>query len=252
MKRLCLVTAASLFLSAHCLADNWAHWRGPTGNGAATDATPPTEWSPTKNIKWKVKIPGKGSGSPVVWEDKVFVVTSVPSLGGPRGAAINRSQKTLVVQRPGGRRFGRGGGEALQTLDFVVLCFHRKDGKLLWQKTATSAKPHQATHSTNNFAPASPCTDGKHVYAHFGSRGLFCYTMDGDLKWSRTDFEPMNTRNSFGEGSSPTLAGDKIIVPWDHEGQSYLYALNKLDGENDLEDTARRTYRMVDTIDRRY
>ncbi len=116
-------------------------------------------------------------------------------------------------------------------LEFVLFCFDRSDGSVRWKKVATVATPHQATHSTNGFASASPCTDGKHVYAHFGSRGLYCYTMDGTLKWKRTDFPPMTTRNSFGEGSSPTIAGNMIIVPWDHEGDSFLYALNKLTGE---------------------
>jgi outer membrane protein assembly factor BamB len=68
------------------------------------------------------------------------------------------------------------------------------------------------------------------VYAHFGSQGLYCYKIDGEPVWSR-DFGDMRTRNEFGEGSSPTITGDKIIVPWDHEGQSYLYALNKLNGD---------------------
>jgi outer membrane protein assembly factor BamB len=205
------------FWVAPALAENWGHWRGPTGNGAAVDANPPTEWSPTKNVKWKVEIPGRGSGSPVVWGNQVFVVTAVNAAGQQSGG-----------EQPGG---GRRGGGALPTLQFVLLCIDRSDGSVQWQRVATVAKPHQGTHSTNGFASASPCTDGTHVYAHFGSRGLYCYTMDGDLKWKRTDFEPMITRSSFGEGSSPTLAGDKILVPYDHEGQSYLYALNKLTGE---------------------
>ena len=94
-----------------------------------------------------------------------------------------------------------------------------------------TATPHQETHVTNGFASASPCTDGEHVYAHFGSRGLYCYTMDGKLVWKRDDFGQMDTRNSFGEGSSTTLAGDKILVPWDHEGPSALYALDKTTGK---------------------
>lgn len=113
----------------------------------------------------------------------------------------------------------------------MIFCFDRDDGSLRWKQVATVATPHQATHSTNGFASASPCTDGQHVYAHFGSRGLYCYTMDGKFKWKRTDFPPMNTRNSFGEGSSPTIEGDMILVPWDHEGDSFLYALDKSTGE---------------------
>ena len=68
------------------------------------------------------------------------------------------------------------------------------------------------------------------MYAHFGSRGLYCYTLAGELIWKR-DFGQMKVLNRFGEGSSPTLAGDKLIVPWDHIGPSALYALNKRTGE---------------------
>jgi outer membrane protein assembly factor BamB len=183
-------------------AENWGHWRGPTGNPAAIDANPPTEFSGTKNVKWKVAIPGRGSGSTVVWGDRLFVVSAVPTADRGRGK-----------------------------LAFNTYCYDAETGKLKWQQTAVEAVPGQGTHSTNGYASASPCTDGEYVYSHFGSQGLFCYTIDGQLVWKRDDFGQMNTRNSFGEGSSPTLAGDKIIVPWDHEGPSYLYALNKKTGE---------------------
>ncbi len=201
-----------IFLALVCVtfsskiqADNWAHWRGPTGNGAALNATPPTQWSSTRNVKWKVALPGRGSSSPVVWDDQIFVTTAVPAAG--------------------------SGSGALPNLEFQLLCFDRNNGKVLWTKTACVAIPHQETHSTNGFASASPCTDGEHVYAHFGSRGLFCYSMSGDLKWKREDFGKMSTRNSFGEGSSPTLEGNMILVPWDHEGPSALYAIDKLTGK---------------------
>ena len=201
----CFVIGVISFESmAH--AENWGHWRGPIGNGVALDANPPTEWSATKNVKWRVPVPGRGSSSPVVWDNQIFITTAVP--------VDSKSD---------------AGG--ITNLEFVVLCYDRKDGKLIWKQTATIATPHQETHSTNGFASASPCTDGQHVYASFGSRGLFCYTMDGKLKWKREDFGKMNTRNSFGEGSSPTIAGDKILMPWDHEGPSALYALDKLTGK---------------------
>ena len=116
-------------------------------------------------------------------------------------------------------------------IQFQLFCIDRNNGEVLWKKTAVAATPHQGTHSTNGFASASPCTDGEHVYAHFGSRGLYCYTMDGDLVWKRDDFGRMDTRNSFGEGSSPTIVGEMIIVPWDHEGPSALYALDKKSGK---------------------
>ena len=199
------VVLVCLLHDSTLLADNWGHWRGPTGNGIALNASPPTEWSSSRNIKWKVAIPGRGSSSPVIWDKQVFITTAVPAKD----------------QASGG----------LPILEFQVLCFDRSTGKQVWARTATVTKPHQETHSTNGFASASPCTDGEHLYAHFGSRGLYCYTMDGELKWKRDDFGKMETRHNFGEGSSPTIAGETILVPWDHEGPSALYALNKLTGK---------------------
>lgn len=197
---------ASLFavcMATNGLADNWAHWRGPLGNGVAPKATPPTVWSATENVKWKVAIPGVGSSSPIVWQDRVFVTSAVPT--------SNRTQ-------------------GLPELDFNVYCFRRDSGELVWERTAITAVPHEATHQTNGFASASPCTDGLRVYAHFGSRGLFCYSLEGELVWQR-DLGDMRTRSEFGEGSSPTLESKFLLVPWDHEGASALYALDKTTGD---------------------
>lgn len=199
MSRFAIATCALALLSTQAIADQWGHWRGPIGNGT-TEGTPPLQWSSTKNVKWQIAIPGAGSGSPVVWGDQVFVVTTVPGTDNPR------------------------------ELEFRLYCIDRKTGKTQWSQTATKAVPHQETHSTNNHASASPCTDGQHVYAHFGSRGLYCYTMSGELKWKR-ELGKMETRNSFGEGSSPTIEGNMILVPWDHEGPSALFALDKLSGK---------------------
>ncbi len=230
---------SAFFAGSYAAADNWTHWRGPTGNGTAGDAVPPTEWSDSKNIKWKVAIPGRGSGSPVIWEDQVFVVTAVPTgASQPSTPAQPEAGQRPRGQRPnGGRRRGGGGrgagggGGPLPTLQFQLLCFDRESGAKKWEQTCVEATPHQGTHSTNGYASASPCTDGQHVYAHFGSRGLYCFTMDGTLIWKRDDLGKMQIRAGFGEGSSPTLVDDLIIVPWDHEGQSYVAALNKTTGE---------------------
>ena len=181
-------------------SDQWGHWRGPLGNGVSPTATPPTTFGPESNCLWKQPIPGRGSSSPVIWDDRVFVTTAVPVTAGSR------------------------------ELDFKILCFDRTTGKQRWARSAVRATPHEGTHSTNGYASASPCTDGRHVYAHFGSRGLFCFAMEGEPIWNR-DFGNMQTRHEFGEGSSPTLAGDRIIVPWDQEGPSRLICLDALTGE---------------------
>ncbi|GAB5401811.1 MAG: PQQ-like beta-propeller repeat protein [Aureliella sp.] len=174
-------------------------------------------------------MPGKSSGSPVIWENRVFIVSAVPTSAQSQPSAASSAQSG----NRGGRRGRRGpaGGGALPELEFRVMCFDRKTGKQLWNQLAVTATPHEGTHSTNGFASASPCTDGQNVYAHFGSRGLFCYSVDGELQWSRTDLGKMQMRAGFGEGSSPTLAGDKVILPLDHEGASKLYALNKATGD---------------------
>ena len=214
----------------------WPHWRGPSANGVSPDGRPPTEWGPSKNVKWKVKIPGGGSGSPIIWEDKVFVVTAVPVETASRADAPRADRprgRPGARGRRGGGRSGRGG--TMRPPDshwrFVVMCLDRSSGKTLWEKVAAETIPHEGHHAHHGFASASPCTDGERLYAHFGSRGLFCYDLDGEFLWKKTDFGPMRTRHGFGEGSSPTVHGDFIIVPWDHEGSSFLTALDKRTGK---------------------
>ena len=102
------------------------------------------------------------------------------------------------------------------------------------------AKKHRTrgTHQTGSWAANSPVTDGEHVYAYFGSRGLYCYDMQGNLQWEK-DLGDMATKMSFGEGSSPVLYGDVIILNWDHEGDSFIITLDKRTGERTLESGSR-------------
>ena len=112
---------------------------------------------------------------------------------------------------------------------FVLLCLDRGDGRVLWRKTLREELPHEGHHRDHGFSSHSPVTDGTHVYAWFGSRGLHCLDMDGQLKWSK-DLGRMQTRNAFGEGTSPALHGDTIVVNWDHEGEDFIAAFDKRDG----------------------
>ncbi|MFC1719194.1 PQQ-binding-like beta-propeller repeat protein, partial [Candidatus Poribacteria bacterium] len=104
------------------------------------------------------------------------------------------------------------------------------DGSILWQKTVREELPHEGTHAEGSWASGSPVTDGEHVYAFFGSRGLYCFDMQGNLIWEK-DLGDMKIKMSFGEGSSPVLHGDILVVNWDHEGQSFIVALDKKTGE---------------------
>lgn len=199
MLRVAAVLALAAVAGGAARAD-WPHWRGDGGNGLSLTSKPPVEFGLERNLRWKAVIPGRGSSSSVVVGNRVFVTTAL-----------------------------RAEGEA-ELLDFRLLCFDRETGREAWSQSCVKAVPHEGTHETNGFASASPCTDGERVYAHFGSRGLHCFTLEGKHLWSR-DFGDMTVRHGFGEGSSPTLAGDLIIVPWDHEGPSMLFALEKQTGK---------------------
>jgi outer membrane protein assembly factor BamB len=109
------------------------------------------------------------------------------------------------------------------------LCIDRQTGQTIWQRTAREAVPHEGHHQTGSFASASPVTDGQFVYAFFGSRGIYCYDLAGNLQWAK-DLGDMHTRMSFGEGSSPALFGDTLVVQWDHEGDDFIIALDARTG----------------------
>ena len=205
--------------------DYWPTWRGPQGTGAAQQGNPPITWSESENIKWKVELPGQGQSSPVIWGDKLFLQTAVnTSQPGTAEAAQSAAPQ-------GSGRGGRGGGRAPTTIHkFDLVCLDRATGKILWQKTAAETVPHEGHQATGSFAAYSPITDGKLVWASFGSRGLHCFDMDGNLKWSKPLIR-MNTRAGFGEGSSPCLAGEAIVVVCDHEGQSAILAFDRETGE---------------------
>ena len=202
--------------------DNWPQWRGPDGSGIAPHGDPPTEWGENKNVRWKIAIPGAGHATPIIWGDRVFVQTAI--------ATDKRVQpKADDAAAPRARR-GPPVMSASRVLKYVILCISRRDGSVLWQRTVCEEHPRQGTHSTGSWASNSPVTDGERVYAYFGSRGLYCLDMQGNPKWDK-DFGEMNIKMRFGEGSSPALHGDTLVVHWDHEDQSFIVALDKGTGE---------------------
>lgn len=192
----------------------WPQWRGPLANGVAPDADPPLRWSETENLRWKVEIPGRGHGSPIVWGDRVFVTTAV-AIGGEAQSEAGDGAPGVAPAGP---------------LRFTVLAFDRQTGATLWQRVALQEAPHEGTHTDGSWASPSPLTDGERLYASFGSRGLYAFDLDGNPIWS-VDLGDMETRLGFGEGSSPALAGDLLVVNWDHEGDSFVVGLDKRTGE---------------------
>lgn len=205
-------------------ADNWHQWRGPDANGIATAGNPPLTWGEKENIKWKVEIPGRGSATPIVWKGRIYLLTAVPVAKAPGDS------EAPTPSGRGGRRGRAMSALPTSSYQFMILCLDLKTGSKIWDRVVTEAKPHEGRHHTATYASGSPITDGKHLYATFGSRGIYCYDMDGGLKWKR-DLGDMSTRRQFGEGASPALCGNNLIVPWDHEGQSFVAALDKASGQ---------------------
>ena len=214
---------------------NWPTWRGTSGAGIAPGARPPIKWSDTENIKWKARIPGAGFSTPIIWQDRIFLLTAVETNESTPSAAEPPSPTLPTEPAPGkggrgGKKGGFGGGpKPTKVHEFVVLALDRKSGKTIWQKTARREVPHEGHHASHGYASASPVTDGQRLYVSFGSRGFYCYALDGNLQWEK-DLGDMKTRGSFGEGTSPALAGDLLIITWDHEEQSFIVALNKKTG----------------------
>jgi outer membrane protein assembly factor BamB len=131
--------------------------------------------------------------------------------------------------RRGGRR-GRRASKPTHVYEFRVLALDRGDGRVVWSRTVNESVPHEGIHPTGSFAAGSPLTDGNRIYAFFGSRGIYCLDMDGNVKWSK-DLGDMRTRNGFGEGASPAVHGDTIVIPWDHEDDSFIAALDAGTGD---------------------
>jgi outer membrane protein assembly factor BamB len=268
MRNIAIVTLIT-FLSLTVVTDtgpaHWPEWRGPYRNGMARGDAPIT-WSDTKNIKWKTEIPGRGFSTPVIWGDKVFLTTAVqtgktpeptptpssapqtdaasptaspaaaaPSTGMPTAMTPSAGAPTAGAQNPrrGGRQGGPGGGVGAQIEHkFMLICLDRKTGKVIWQKTARVAIPHEGYHRTyGSFASNSPITDGKYLYVSFGSRGIYCYDLKGKLIWEKDLGVQMRIRLQFGEGAAPALDNDRMFLTFDHEAGSFFVALDKRTGK---------------------
>jgi len=198
-------------------SENWVQWRGPSADGlAGNNARPPKQWDKIKNIAWTVDLPGEGSATPIVFGNQIFILSAVKT---------ERKSATAIVNDE----------RAKTTPDeffyqFVVSSYDRRSGKELWQRVAIEQVPHEGKHDTNTYAAGSPTTDGERLYFSFGSRGVFCYSLDGDLIW-KMDLGDMRTRSGWGEAVTPTLTLDALIINWDQEEGSFIAAIDKQTGQ---------------------
>jgi outer membrane protein assembly factor BamB len=218
------VNALILIVCALTLVDNWPQWRGPRGQGVSEEKNLPLEWSPTKNIKWKTPVPGRGHSSPIVWGNRIFVTTSIEGPEVPGAAAVKHVINNQVVKLP-----DTTGAERSHTLKLI--CIDVETGKILWEQTVHDGRMYDDRQKANTYASSTPATDGRYVYAFFGSEGLYCYDFDGKQIWKAS--LGGIAKMGYGEGTSPVIYENLVIVQADTElGQgSSIVALDKTTGK---------------------
>lgn len=214
-------------------AGNWPQWRGPSGLGVSAEPGLPVTWSASENMAWSVALAGLGASSPIVWNDRVFVTSQI-GLAGLRDGShprLARDDAALTErERPlGGQRASPSGTAG--AIQFVVECFSRMDGRRLWQYRFAAEGPFPELHEQHNLATPTPVTDGRYVYAWFGTGQIVALDMSGALVWTRhlgREYSPFDI--GWGHGSSPVLHDDLVILLCDHESSSYLLALDARTG----------------------
>jgi outer membrane protein assembly factor BamB len=204
---------------------NWPQWRGLDGQGVSEEKGLPDEWSSTKNVKWKTPISGRGHSSPIVWGKRIFLTTALDGETVP-GRTAGVTHKLLD-----GTDFVHPdavGADLKHT--FKVICLERDTGKILWERVAYEGPVHDSRHKKASFASSTPATDGKYVFAFFGSEGLYAFDYNGKLIWKQ-DLGKLGTA-SVGYGVSPILYGNLVIMQCDESGgKSFIAAFNKKTGK---------------------
>lgn len=196
---------------------HWPGWRGPLSTGASAAARPPVQWSEDEHVRWRAAVPGLGHSTPVVWGDRVFVTSAIPT-GDP------------LPPRPDPAPGAHDNAPVRNRQRFVVVAYSLETGERLWLTEVREALPHEGGHVTASFASASPVCDARRIVASFGSYGVYGLDHDGAVRWA-AELGTMHSKHGHGEGASPVLFGDTVVVPWDHEGPSALVALDADTGE---------------------
>jgi outer membrane protein assembly factor BamB len=213
-----VIVSYVLLMSIGCaFARNWPGWRSD-GRGISSEKDLPMNWSEQEGVKWKTPIPGAGHSSPIVWGNRVFVTTAIaedPNVETFRGGVYM-----------GGNRSKPDESEYA----YHVLCLDADEGNVLWSKAVARQHPKTRRHTKNTYASETPVTDGKYVFASFGSMGLHCVDFAGNAIWQR-DLGLLRDRRGWGTGSSPILFRNTVIVNCDSDDDSYIAAFEKTTGD---------------------
>lgn len=205
------MTRSLLFASAFVLLASgirsaqadWPEFRGPDQQGHAPNVGLPVEWSADRNVEWKTPIAGLGWSSPIVLDGRVYLTTAVSD------ATFRDPDQSLRA-----------------------ICLNAKDGSILWDievfKQTSEGAAVDRIHTKNSQASPTPITDGQHIFVHFGTRGTACLTPDGAVVWKTRE---LKYRPVHGNGGSPILVGNQLIIACDGGDVEYLAALDKRNGE---------------------
>jgi outer membrane protein assembly factor BamB len=225
--------------------DTWPQWRGPGGRGVA-EGSYPDEWSPEKNIAWKVAVEGVGHSSPVIWGQYLFLTTSIKGEHVPGHKAPDHLD---FNHQPGYFHPDSEGVDYKHTLK--VLAFDAGTGKLLWERTAYDGLMYDNRHRNNTYASPTVATDGKLVYAFFEAAGVYAYDVKGTLVW-KTSIGNI-AKAGMGPGTSPIIWEDLLILQADQEmgAGSAIVALDRFTGKEvwRTERTTRRSWATPIVVD---
>ena len=168
-------------------------------------------------MRFKTPLPGAGYGTPVIWGDRIFLTAAVP---------VGPVLDPVPDDAPG----AHDNAAVRQVHRFIALAVDRESGEVVWERMLHEQLPHAGYHVSGALASASAVTDGEHVIAFFGSYGIYGLDVDGEILW-HDDLGDMQVKHGHGEGATPALHGDTVLVNWDHEGPSFLVALDKRTGK---------------------
>jgi outer membrane protein assembly factor BamB len=223
--RALLGVVACLAAATPAAAQNWPSFRGPDAGGVAASAKPPSTWDlgSSRNVAWKVTLPGLAHSSPIVWGDRIYVTTAVPSQPGT---------PTVIT----GEKAGIDSAKDMIAHTWRLLAFDKTTGKVIWDRVVHQGMPRLKRHVKASHASATPATDGRSIVALIGSEGLFCFDTNGTLKW-RQDLGVMDVglvddpSYQWGPASSPTIFENLVIVQNDRHKDSFVAAFDLATGK---------------------
>jgi len=212
-----------LFSPGMCAEQDWPSFRGPSASGVAEGYSTPAKWDleQGKNIRWKTPVPGLAHSSPTIWGDRIFVTTAVQA-GGESTLKVGLYGDVTSV-------------EENDAFDWRLYCVDKKDGRIMWTRQVYTGKPRVKRHAKSTHANSTPCTDGNFVVAFFGSEGLYCYDIEGNLAWKK-DLGVLDwgffrsPAAQWGGGCSPVIHKDMAIIQCDVQKDSFIAAYALKDG----------------------